>query len=72
MNRTIKIGTRSSELALWQANAVARQLEDIEGLDLKIEIVKIESQGDIDLGKPLHELGITGIFTKNLDAAMLR
>lgn len=72
MNRTIKIGTRSSELALWQANAVARQLESIEGLELKTEIVKIDSHGDIDLGKPLHELGITGVFTKNLDAAMLR
>jgi len=66
--RTIKIGTRSSELALWQANTVAGQLEH---LGYKIEIVKIDSLGDIVLDKPLYELGITGVFTKNLDIALL-
>ncbi len=72
MQQLIRIGTRSSKLALWQANLVATKLQEIEDLDLKTEIVKIDSQGDIDLRKPLHKLGITGIFTKNLDAAMLR
>lgn len=72
MDRTIRIGTRSSELALWQAKLVAKKLEEIEGLSLKTEIVKIESQGDLVLDKPLHELGITGVFTKSLDVALLK
>lgn len=66
--KTIKIGTRSSQLALWQANTVAKQLEH---LGHTTEIIKIESFGDIVLDKPLYELGITGVFTKNLDIALL-
>ena len=68
MERIIRIGTRSSELALWQANTVAKQLDDI---GYKSEIVKIDSLGDVVLDKPLYELGITGVFTKNLDIALL-
>lgn len=66
--RTIRIGTRSSQLALWQANTVAKQLEH---LGHTTEIVKIDSIGDKVLDKPLYELGITGVFTKNLDIALL-
>jgi hydroxymethylbilane synthase len=66
--RTIKIGTRSSELAMWQANTVSGQLEH---LGFETEIIKIDSVGDIVLDKPLYELGITGVFTKNLDIALL-
>lgn len=72
MQKTIRIGTRSSQLALWQANLVASKLQEIEGLDIKTEIVKIDSQGDLNLDKPLRELGVTGVFTKSLDTAMLR
>ncbi len=68
MDRIIRIGTRSSELALWQANAVAKQLE---GLGYASKIVKIDSIGDVILDKPLYELGVTGVFTKNLDVALL-
>ncbi len=68
MEKKIRIGTRSSELALWQANSVAHQLNH---LGHQTEIVKIDSQGDLDLKKPLYEMGITGIFTKNLDIALL-
>jgi len=68
MERVIRIGTRSSELALWQANTVAHQLEHF---GCKTEIVKIDSIGDVVLDKPLYELGITGVFTKNLDIALL-
>jgi hydroxymethylbilane synthase len=67
-NKTIKIGTRDSELALWQAHTVEKQLND---LGYKTEIVAVKSQGDIILDKPLYELGITGIFTKTLDVAMI-
>jgi hydroxymethylbilane synthase len=67
-NRIIKIGTRDSELALWQAHTVA---EKINKLGIETEIVAVKSTGDIILDKPLYELGITGIFTKTLDLAML-
>jgi hydroxymethylbilane synthase len=68
MEKTIRIGTRDSELALWQAHTVQKQLND---LGYKTEIIAVKSQGDILLDKPLYELGITGIFTKTLDIAMI-
>ena len=68
MNKTIRIGTRDSELALWQAHNVEKRLND---LGYKTEITAVKSQGDIILDKPLYELGITGIFTKTLDIAMI-
>ena len=67
-NKTIRIGTRDSELALWQAYTVEKKLND---LGYKTEIIAVKSQGDIILDKPLYELGITGIFTKTLDIAMI-
>ncbi len=68
MQKIIRIGTRDSELALWQAKKVQQLLEELE---YNTEIVPIKSTGDLVLDKPLYELGITGIFTKNLDIAML-
>lgn len=68
MEKTIRIGTRDSELALWQAHTVEKKLND---LGCKTEIVAVKSQGDLILDKPLYELGITGIFTKTLDIAMI-
>ena len=68
MSKIIKIGTRDSELALWQAHTVQKKLSD---LGYKTEIIAVKSQGDILLDKPLYELGITGIFTKTLDIAMI-
>lgn len=67
-NKIIRIGTRDSELALWQAHTVQKKLND---LGYKTEIIAVKSQGDIILDKPLYELGITGIFTKTLDIAMI-
>ncbi|CAM3960709.1 MULTISPECIES: hydroxymethylbilane synthase [Flavobacterium] len=69
MKKTIRIGTRDSELALWQAHTVQKKLND---LGYSTEIVAVKSTGDIILDKPLYELGITGIFTKTLDIAMLK
>lgn len=66
--KTIRIGTRDSQLALWQAHTVQKQLQD---LGYKTEIIAVKSDGDIILDKPLYELGITGIFTKTLDIAMI-
>ena len=68
MSRVIRIGTRDSQLALWQAKIVQSQLEN---LGHKTTLVPLKSTGDIVLDKPLYELGITGIFTKTLDIAML-
>jgi len=68
MAKTIRIGTRDSELALWQAHTVQKQLQD---LGYAAEIIAVKSDGDIILDKPLYELGITGIFTKTLDIAMI-
>lgn len=68
MEKTIKIGTRDSELALWQANTVKAKLE---ALGYKTQLVPVKSEGDLVLDKPLYEMGITGIFTKTLDVAML-
>ena len=68
MSKVIRIGTRDSALALWQANTVQRQLES---LGYSTQLVPVKSTGDLVLDQPLYELGITGIFTKTLDIAML-
>lgn len=69
MNKIIRIGTRDSELALWQAHTVKNELDV---LGYQTEIVPVKSEGDLVLDKPLYEMGITGIFTKTLDVAMLK
>jgi len=69
MSKVIRIGTRDSELALWQANTVKKQLQE-QGY--ACVLVPVKSEGDLVLDKPLHELGITGVFTKTLDVAMLK
>lgn len=65
----IRIGTRDSALALYQAHEVQRQLNE-KGIGT--EIIEITSDGDIDLVTPLYEMGIQGIFTKSLDIALLQ
>jgi len=69
MSKSIRIGTRDSELALWQAHTVQDKLEEL-GYDTLL--VPIKSTGDQVPEKPLYELGITGIFTKTLDIALLK
>lgn len=66
--KSIRIGTRNSPLALWQAREVARKLQN---RNFKTDIVPIISSGDKNLTQPLYTLGITGIFTKDLDIALL-
>jgi len=68
LKRIIRIGTRDSELALWQANIVKSKLEN---LGYTTQLVAVKAEGDLVLDKPLYEMGITGIFTKTLDVAML-
>ncbi|MDO4229194.1 MAG: hydroxymethylbilane synthase [Capnocytophaga sp.] len=67
--RKIRIGSRDSELALWQAHTVKNKLE---AFGYETEIVAVKSDGDLVLDKPLYEMGITGIFTKALDVAMIK
>lgn len=64
----IKIGTRESQLAVWQATLVKTLLAKYQ---VKSELHYIKSDGDIDLVTPLYALGVQGVFTKNLDAALL-
>lgn len=68
MQKLIRIGTRESQLAVWQANEVKRQLA-LNGFES--ELVYIKSEGDIDLKTPLYEMGVQGVFTRNLDIALL-
>ena len=68
MNRILRIGTRDSQLAVWQATLVKEQLAQ-HGIET--ELVYIKSEGDIDLVTPLYEIGVQGIFTRTLDAALL-
>src|SRR5687768_1207985 len=69
MSTIIRIGTRESELAVWQA----RQVKDLLAQHgLGSEIVRIKSEGDIDLTTPLYEMGVQGIFTRSLDIALLK
>ncbi|WP_010136820.1 hydroxymethylbilane synthase [Ochrovirga pacifica] len=69
MSKPIRIGTRSSELALWQAHLVQGKLEK---LGYSTKIVELSSVGDEVLDIPLHQIGSMGVFTKTLDVAMLR
>ncbi|HEV8079236.1 MAG TPA: hydroxymethylbilane synthase [Chitinophagaceae bacterium] len=68
MNPILKIGTRESELAVWQATQVQLLLKEN---NFSSELVYIKSEGDIDTVTPLYELGVQGIFTKTLDSALL-
>ena len=69
MNRKLlRIGTRESQLAMWQANRVKELLAQ-QGYES--ELIYIKSEGDIDLKTPLYEMGVQGIFTRSLDIALL-
>lgn len=68
MNSPLRIGTRESPLAIWQANNLQEKLKT---LGIVSTLVAVKSQGDLDLTQPLYSMGITGIFTKTLDSALL-
>ena len=68
MSTPIRIGTRESRLAIWQATQVQKLLLENGHHS---ELVYIKSEGDLDLTTPLYEIGVQGIFTRNLDAALL-
>lgn len=66
----LKIATRQSPLALWQANEVARQLKEIHA-DLEVELVGMTTKGDQILDSPLSKIGGKGLFVKELEVGML-
>ena len=68
MGKIIRIGTRESQLALWQATLVQDLLKQS---GIGSELVYIKSEGDIDTVTPLYAIGVQGIFTKALDSALL-
>ncbi len=68
MSKKLRIGTRESQLALWQANHVKSLLKK-HGVEA--ELVLIKSEGDLDLITPLYAMGVQGIFTRSLDLALL-
>lgn len=70
MPQTIRIATRKSPLALWQAEEVSRQLKLLHP-ELKIELIKIVSKGDKILDAPLAKVGGKGLFVKELEQSML-
>jgi hydroxymethylbilane synthase len=67
-SRTIKIASRTSKLAMWQTELVKARLE---AHGHACEIVAMESTGDLQLTQPIYSLGISGVFTKQLDTALL-
>ena len=65
----IRIGSRASKLALWQAHWVAGQLRQ---LGATVDIIEIVTQGDERQSGPIAALGLQGVFTKEIQAAVLR
>lgn len=70
MKKEIKIGTRKSPLALWQANWIKENLLN-NFSDLIVTIIKITTSGDRFLDAPLSEVGGKGLFTKEIEEALI-
>lgn len=68
--KTLKIATRQSPLALWQAEYIRARLQELHP-DLTVELVKFVTQGDKILDTPLAKIGGKGLFVKELEAALL-
>mgnify|MGYP000097231272 FL=1 len=70
MTQTVRIATRKSALALWQAEYVKAQLEHFHP-NINVELVPMTTKGDIILDTPLAKVGGKGLFVKELEVAML-
>ncbi|MBD0411973.1 hydroxymethylbilane synthase [Pseudoalteromonas distincta] len=68
--KLVRIATRKSALALWQAEFVKAELERFHA-DVRVELVPMSTQGDIILDTPLAKIGGKGLFVKELEQAML-
>lgn len=67
----LRIATRGSPLALWQARRVARMLEDAGAVGGPAQLVVVETNADRRLDIPIHEMGGKGVFAKEVQAAVL-
>jgi hydroxymethylbilane synthase len=65
----LRLATRGSELALWQAEHVASLLRQSAGID--VDLVLVETSGDRDRSSPLWDIGGTGVFTREVQFAVL-
>lgn len=70
MPTTLRIATRQSPLALWQANYVKQQLQ-LHHPALQVELIPMVTKGDILLDTPLAKIGGKGLFVKQLEQALL-
>jgi len=70
MMMTLKIATRKSPLALWQAEHIRARLQELHP-GLTVELVTFVTQGDKILDPPLAKIGGKGLFVKELEAALL-
>ena len=70
MNRSLKIGTRGSKLALWQANWVRSAIRK-QHPDISVDLVTIKTKGDKILDVPLAGVGGKGLFVKEIEEALL-
>ncbi|OIN03259.1 hydroxymethylbilane synthase [Idiomarina sp. MD25a] len=70
MSKTVRIATRKSKLAMWQAEHIQARLASLYP-ELTIELVPMSTRGDIILDTPLAKIGGKGLFVKELEAAML-
>src|ERR1700761_4925789 len=68
--RPLRIGTRASALALWQANRVADLIRAQPGAPV-VELVHIRTEGDLRTDIPLWQAGGRAFFTKEIDRAQL-
>jgi len=66
--RTLRLGTRGSALARWQAEWVA---EKLRAYGINVELVEITTRGDIDRSRAVEEIGTRGVFTKEIQRAIL-
>lgn len=70
MTQTVRIATRKSKLALWQAEHIQQRLEELHP-GLTVELVPMSTKGDVILDTPLAKIGGKGLFVKELEVAML-
>ncbi len=68
IDKFLRVGTRDSQLALWQAHKV---LDLLKAAHFKTQLVATKSAGDLNLTQPIYAIGIQGVFTKALDIALL-
>lgn len=71
MSFSIRIATRASSLAVWQASHIRAELERIHGPGLTVEVLPLTTQGDRLLDRTLAAVGGKGLFVKELEQAML-